>query len=144
MTDDDVRQAFRSVEQELERLRTQHVTTRKTVRIDPASVPLPDSDFSRSSSPGQHSKPSSAMQRARDSGHFSPEELRMFPNAVDASMSVPAQQKPARRLPVDSVLSYTPMTVRQNLSTRLSHDLKIFLLTFSGQRPNVYFICKIA
>ena len=65
----------RSVEQDLSSLRMQHITRRKVGKIDPASVPLPDSDASRSSSPLQRSTPSSAMRRARESGHFSPEKL---------------------------------------------------------------------
>ena len=93
MTDEDVRLAFRSVEQELERLRTQHVTHRKSVRIDPSlervrRVPLPDSDTSRSPSPVQHTSPSMVMQRARNSGQFSPADLRLFQDAFDAAASL--------------------------------------------------------
>ena len=94
MTDDDVHRAFSFVEQELERLRTQHVTCRRTsksdksVRIDPASVPLPDSDESRSPSPTLRSSPSCVMQRAHDSGQFSSADLRLFQNAFDAATSV--------------------------------------------------------
>ena len=61
MSDEDLRRVFRSIEQELDNLHTQHVTRRKTgksVRIDPAFVPLPDSDWSRSPSPAPRSSPS--------------------------------------------------------------------------------------
>ena len=89
MSDEDVRRTFCSVEKELERLRTAHVTYRKSVKFDPqlsrtSRVPLPISDNSRSPSPVLHSSPSSVMKRARDSGQFSPADLRVFQSAFDA------------------------------------------------------------
>ena len=85
-----------SVEQDLTSLHMQHITRHKAVKIDPASVPLPDSDTSRSSAPVQWSTPSLMMKRARESGHFSSEELRMSQNAFNASTSLPPTQDPIR------------------------------------------------
>ena len=70
LSDEDIRRQFCAVEQELERLNTQYVTKRKSVRIDPAFMPPPDSDVSRSPSPVQPATPFSAMKRARESGQF--------------------------------------------------------------------------
>ena len=93
MTDEDVHRTFRTVEQELERLRTTHITHRKFSKPDAelshaSRVPLPDSDSSKSQSPVSHSSPASVMRKARDSGQFSTADLQLFQDAFNTAVSI--------------------------------------------------------
>ena len=73
VTEASIAHKFRSVEAELER----------GSRIDPAFVPLPISDDSRSPSPVRHASPSSTLKRARDSGHFSRDEISLLQHVLE-------------------------------------------------------------
>ena len=59
-------------------------------------MPPRHSDVSHTPSPVQRATPSSAMKRARESSHFSPEEIQMFEEAFEASASVPPAQEAVR------------------------------------------------
>ena len=86
-----------SVQHDIASLRAQHITRRKTVKLNKpvsATVPLLDSDVSRSASPALITSPSLVMQRARTSGQFSTADLQLVQDAFDAaaSMSIPREQ----------------------------------------------------
>ena len=99
LTDNDVRRAFCSIKQELDCLRTQHVTHRKQVKIQPEllhtrPVPLSQSEDSRSSSPALRTSSSLVMQRARNSGQFSSAEINLVQQAFDTAASIAAPRNP--------------------------------------------------
>ena len=122
-TDAAIADKFRSVEAELERLRLQHVTYLRSVQVDPASVPLPVSDDSRSPSPVNRVSPASTLKRARESGNFSREEVRLMKKALDPPPSS------RRESPRPSACGYT---AKLNPFDGVSEPFKTFIARFDN------------